>query len=201
MVDPEPRDINERMEAQLLQRRVVMARGALDDQLAARVAAQLMWLDGSGDGVIDLHVDTPGGPLATAFTVMDTIELLGVPVHAHCLGRVEGSGVGVVAVCERRTAARHAQFHLVEPRAEVSGRAAELERWAEHHQRQLAQFVNRLATATGRPAEHVEAELVAGRWMDAEAAVAYGLIQEIAPPGRGPTRPPGSPPMGYGRPA
>jgi ATP-dependent Clp protease protease subunit len=198
MFDPFSDRLDERLHAGLLQQRTVTLRGQLDGRLAGHIAAQLMWLDGSGDTAVELVVDTPGGDLQSAFSVMDTIDLLGVPVHARCTGRVEGSGIGVIAACERRYATAHTQFHLCEPTVEVFGRASDLERSAQHHQHQLAELVARIVAATGRPGEHVEAELGTGRWMDARTAVDYGLIHEISGPRRGQDRPPGSPPMGFG---
>jgi len=189
----EPRDLD----AQLLERRTVLLWGPLDDERAGLAAARLMWLDGSGDAAVELHLDSSGGPLHAAFTLIDTIDLLGVPVHAHCRGRVEGSAIGVLAACDFRAAAPHAQFHLIEPPSEVSGRAADLAQWADHHQRELAQFVARLSATTGRPQEHLEADLANGRWMDATTAVEYGLVQEVTTPRRGPASPPRPGMMGF----
>lgn len=179
----------DRLQAQLAEQRIVLLRGVLDDDLAGQVAAQLMLLDASGDDAVTLHVDSGGGPLHAAFTVIDTIDLLGVPVETVCVGRVEGAAVGVVAAAPRRQAARHARFRLSEPTSSVAGRAAELEAWAEHHQAQLARFVERLALATGRPAEHVEADLSIGRWLDAPGAVRYGLVDGLWEPGASPRLP------------
>ena len=183
---------------ELFSRRLVMLRGELDDQLAGQVAAELMMLDGSGDEAVVLHVDSTGGPLHAAFTVIDTMDLLGVPVEVVCVGRAEGSAVGVVASGVRRYASRHAQFCLAEPDTSVSGSARDIEAWAVEHQRQLDRYVQRLAGATGRPGEHVEADLAAGRWLGAEEAVAYGLIDGLwgGDPGSPPRRPIGFGPPG-----
>lgn len=170
--------------ARLFDRRVVFLRGELDDRMAGQVVAQLMTLDATGDDVVDLHVDSAEGTLEAAFSVMDTIDLLGVPVHATCVGRAEGPAVGVVAVAERRRAAPHARFRLCEPRSSFEGRAADLERWARHRQAQLAGFVARLAEATGRPGEHLEADLCSGRYLDATEAVSYRLVDEVWQPSR-----------------
>jgi ATP-dependent Clp protease protease subunit len=170
---------------QLFQQRIVQLRGPLDDASAGRAAAELMALDALGDSSVQLYLDSSGGALSSAFTLIDTIDLLGVPVHVTCVGRVEGTAVGVLVAGERRTAAPHARFHLVEPTWSGEGNATELVGWVEHHQAELASFVRRIAEATGRPAEHLEADMALGRWMDAEEAVAYGLVHEIWKPKRG----------------
>lgn len=188
------------LEAQMLERRTVLMRGPLDDHRAGRVVAQLMMLDADGDDEINLQIDSGGGPLQDALTVMDTIDLLGVPVRAVCMGRAEGSALGVFAVATVRLAAPHARFRLAEPSSETAGNAAAVTEWARQALIVLGQFVQRLASATGRPGEHLEAELSLGRWLDAEEAVAYGLADDIwrPPAGREPAprgplgfRPPG----------
>jgi ATP-dependent Clp protease protease subunit len=184
----------DRIRTRLFERRVISLQGVLDDRLASQVAAELMMLDGSGDGSVGLLVDSGDGTLQAAFTVMDTIDLLGVPVHATCIGRADGPAVGVVAVSHHRRASPHARFGLRAPRTEIAGSAADLERWAGHHLAQLDSFVARLAQATRQPAEHLEADLYAGRYLSAEEALAYGLVDEIWSTGGHDSRRP----LGYG---
>jgi ATP-dependent Clp protease protease subunit len=183
----------------LLERRIVLLRGDLDESLAGEVAASLMMLDATGDGAVDLQVDSAGGSLEAAFTVIDTIEALGVAVHATCVGRAEGSAVGVIAASGRRSAAPHGRFRLVEPTSTVGGTAGDIERWAEHRRGQFARFVDVLARATGRPQEHIEADISAGRWLSAAEAVEYRLVDRLWEP-RSERRapPPDGPRFGYG---
>jgi ATP-dependent Clp protease protease subunit len=95
----------------------------------------------------------------------------------------------VVAAGARRSAAPHAQFHLKEPEVAAHGNASQLAAWVEHHAVELGAFVRRIADATGHPAEHVEADLSLGRWLDAQEALRYGLVDEVWSPGRGPAGP------------
>jgi ATP-dependent Clp protease protease subunit len=185
----------ERVRGELFGRRVVLMRGELDDDLAGQVTAELMMLDATGDEPVVLHVDSTGGSLLAAFTVIDTMDLLGVPVEVVCVGRAEGAAVGVVAAGAYRYASPHAQLRLSEPSSSVSGSARDIEAWAAQHQRQLARYVQRLAEATGRPGEHIEADLATGRWLSAEEAVAYGLVDGLWRAGPGPTS---RRPIGFG---
>jgi ATP-dependent Clp protease protease subunit len=165
---------------------VVRLWGPLDDATVAKACAEMMALDATGDDPVQLYVGSTGGPVHAAMSLIDTMDLLGVPVQVTCLGRAEGAAVGVVAAGARRVAAPHAQFHLSEPEVSVSGNASQLAAWAEHHRVELERFVQRLAGATGRPAEHLEADLSLGRWLDAEEALRYGIVDEIWAPARRP---------------
>jgi ATP-dependent Clp protease, protease subunit len=187
----------EALRARLFEQRIVSLRGPLTDEVAGLACAELMTLDASGDSAITLFVDSGEGTLSAAFSLMDTIDLLGVPVNATCMGRADGPAVGVMAVAHFRRASRHARFHLSAPSSSVAGTAADLERWAVHHQQQLDSFVSRLSEATHRPLEHVEADVYAGRYLTAEEAISYGLIDEIWQSDRSGSSPPDRPPLGF----
>lgn len=167
------------LQARLFERRTVLVVGVLDDARAAELAAQLMTLDALGDAPIAIHLDSADGTLEAAFALMDVVDLVGCPVHATCLGRLEGPPVGVFAVADVRRIARHAHLRLKEPHVDFAGSATDINRWAEHHRRHLERFVARLAEAVGRPFERVEADVEAGRYLDAAEAVAYGIADEI----------------------
>jgi ATP-dependent Clp protease protease subunit len=163
----------------MFERRVVFLTGPLDDTRASDVAMQLMALDALGDEPISLFLDSGEGTLDAAFALIGTIDLLGVPLHATCVGRAEGPAVGVLAAADHRRAGRTSRFTLSAPKVSVTGRAVDIDEEARRHVRDLDRFVRRLAESTGRPLEQVEADVEIGRHLDAREALAYGLIDEI----------------------
>ena len=106
----------------LFEQRTVLVRGELTDVLASETGAALMTLDALGDSRITVQLDVTGGGLDAAFSVMDVIDLLGVPVEVRCVGRAEGPGVGILAVGSHRVVAPHARIRLVDPSASAAGR-------------------------------------------------------------------------------
>jgi ATP-dependent protease ClpP protease subunit len=119
---------------------------------ASRVSAELMTLDAEGDTAISLRIDCGDGSLALALTLMDVIELLGVPVHALCMGQVGGPAVGVLSVCSHRSAMPSTRFSLREPTTEMQARARDVEQWAQLRADEWSRFTERLAAAAGRTA-------------------------------------------------
>jgi ATP-dependent Clp protease protease subunit len=168
------------MRARLFERRVVVLDGDLDDATAGRIAAELMTLDALGDERVDLLLNSGTGTLEAAFTVMDVVDLLGVPVHVTCVGRAEGPSLGVLAVGTHRAAVPHATLRLSVPANGYSGRAADVVRWAAEQHRQLERFAERLAAATSRPVAWLVDALHERRLVEPAEAIRLGIVDEIA---------------------
>lgn len=175
----------------LFEQRTVFLRGTLDEKTAGDAAAELMTLDATGDSGITLMLDAAGTTLTSAFTVMDVIDLLGVPVRAVCMGRAEGAAVGIQAVCQHRSAGPNARFRLRDPDIQTAGTASQLTQAVEHHAEQLRRFHQRIAQAVNQPVEVVATDFADGRYLDANEAKRYGLVDEIV----------GRPPLAVWRPS
>ncbi|HET6792922.1 MAG TPA: ATP-dependent Clp protease proteolytic subunit, partial [Acidimicrobiales bacterium] len=145
--------------------------------------AALLTLDALGDDPIELRIDAPDGSLDAAFSLIDVIGTLHVEVRTVGLGLVGGPAVGVLACGRDRSLSPHARVRLAEPRTEVAGRASDIQAAVAEHQRQLERFNRHLAAASGQPLEHIEADMQQGRYLDAEQALAYGLVDRVLGPG------------------
>ena len=176
--------LGEDLRDRLLERRIVLASGRLDDAMATELAARLMYLDGIGDDPIELRYSCSDGDLGAAIAVADTVELLGVELRATAAGTLGGPALLPFAVATRRLAHPHATFRLVEPEVEIRGRATDIAAEAERHAALATSFHRRLAHATGRPVELVEADFASHRVLSAEEALSYRLIDEICAPRR-----------------
>lgn len=168
------------LQEKLFERRIVLITGPLDDALAAEVAAQVMALDAAGDAPIEIHLDSPDGTLEAAFVSIDALDVLRAPVHAYCRGRVGGPALGVVAAADRRVSAPHARFRLGQPTARFTGTPEEIAARSRQQTELLWRLHARLAQVTGRPAEEIAEDMRRGRHLDAQEALVYGLIDEIA---------------------
>ncbi len=185
------------LRARMFEQRVVLVNDALDDALAGRVATELMMLDASGDSAVRLLLNSSDGTLSGAFTLIDVIDLLGVPVHATCIGRAEGPALGVLAVAARRHAIPHARLRLCEPREAFSGRADDIASWAARRDTDLERFCARLAEATRRPAPWIADAMREGRVFDVAEAIRTGLLDGVAPPGAAPVQHLDGRPIGF----
>jgi ATP-dependent Clp protease protease subunit len=174
----EPGDPRSWMERQLFDRRIVLLSGRLDAEMANAVGVALM----TGDDPVQLQIDSSDGTIDAALSLMDVVDLLGVPVHASCIGQVAGPAVGVLAVCSHRTISPHAHLRIFEPSIEVQGNAQQLRQLASLHLERWTVFCSRLAAITGQPVDRLQEEASAGRYLSADEAVAYRLVDEVAIP-------------------
>ena len=179
----------DRLAERLLEQRVVALAGELDADATNRAVAELALLDASGDEPVRLRLTGVSADLDAALTLVDTLDLMGAPVHATALGTLTGPAVAVLAVADRRVAGPHATVYLCEPRSARGVPGRDLAALAAERARQLRRLQERIAAACGRPVDELAEDMRAGRTLTAEEAQAYGLVDAVHPGGRlGPAR-------------
>ena len=165
--------------AELLAQRRIVLRGAIDDEIATTVIAQLLFLASEAPHPISVHIDSPGGPVAAGLAIRDSFDALGVPVRTHGAGNVGGVAVLILSHGEvgQRTIARHARVSLDsiisgDGGGDVVAQAAELARTQAIVDRLLAEDTEQLSDDIARDRE-------ARRRFSADEAVAYRLVDRV----------------------
>jgi ATP-dependent Clp protease protease subunit len=171
-------DWQDQLYARLLEKRIVMASGVLDEQAATSLSAQLLTLDAEGNDPIRLELQNLQADLPAALAVMGVLDVVRAPVRAHASGEIRGSALGVLAACPRRLAYPNASFALAEPRLELGGTVTTVTERQQQAERMLDSLYYRIAEATGREADEVRADARRGRTMTTAEAIGYGLIHE-----------------------
>jgi ATP-dependent Clp protease protease subunit len=166
-----------RLHERLLEKRIVLASGILDDDAAARLSAQLLTLDAEGDQPIRLELQNLRAELPAVLTVMGILDVLRVPVHACVSGEISGPGLGVLASCPRRSGYPNATFVLAEPRLQFGGTVTSLTAREQQLTRMLDTLYFRLAEVTGREVDQIREDSRRRRSLTTAQAIGYGLIQ------------------------
>jgi ATP-dependent Clp protease, protease subunit len=161
----------------LLEKRIVLASGILDDQVAARLSAQLLTLDAEGDQPIRLELQNLRAELAGALTVMGILDVMRVQVHACVSGEISGPALGVLVSCAQRTGYPNATFTLAEPRLEFGGTVTAVTARQQQVTRMLDTLYFRLAEVTGRETDEIREDARRRRSLTTAEAIGYGLIQ------------------------
>lgn len=172
--------LQDRLYERLLQHRIVLVSGVIDDEAATRLSAQLLTLDAEGDGQIRLELQNPRAELPAALTLMGVLDVLRAPVLAFASGETGGASLGVLASCPRRVAYPNASFTLSEPRVQFGGTYSAVAAKEQQARRMVDSLFYRLSEATGRPADEIREDARRCRTLTAAEAIGYGLITERA---------------------
>jgi ATP-dependent Clp protease, protease subunit len=178
-LEPGPIGLDRDVADRLLEQRVIIVGGRLDDSVASRVAAQLLLLDARDTSPIDMHLACADAELEPSLALAGAIDLVESPVHAIARGTLRGPALAVLCAAQHRVAHRHTMFILLSPQFSGNGTAAELATLADQHERQVARMRDLIVDATGRTEQEIGKDLDTGRVLGADEAKDYGLVTEL----------------------
>ena len=165
----------------LLDARTVVVSGEINQELAARVIAQLTALAADSSDPITVVINSQGGHVESGDTIHDYLRFIEPPVRMLGTGWVASAGalIYVAVPVERRFCLPNTRFLLHQPAGGVRGTSSDIAIEAEQILR-MRDRVNRIfARQTGQPVERIEEDTNRNFWLSAEEAVAYGLVGRI----------------------
>jgi ATP-dependent Clp protease protease subunit len=166
----------------LLENRIVFMIGEISYQRAAEVIMKMLYLDNLKRGSeISLYINSPGGSVDDTMAIYDTICFVNSAVATYCIGRAQSGAAIILAAGTKgkRFALPHAKVMLHQPWGGVSGQAADIKIQAEEILKAKTMINEILAKHTGQSVDRIAAETERDRFMTAEEAREYGLIDEV----------------------
>jgi ATP-dependent Clp protease protease subunit len=166
----------------LLENRIIFLIGEINYARATEVIMKMLYLDNMKKGrEISLYVNSPGGAVDDTLAIYDTMRFVGSPVATYCIGRAQSGGAVILAAGTKgsRYALPHAKIMLHQPWGGVTGQAADIKIQAEEILKAKQTINGLLAHHTGQPLEKIIAETERDRYMTADEAKDYGLIDEV----------------------
>ncbi|MEE1940307.1 ATP-dependent Clp protease proteolytic subunit [Streptomyces sp. TRM 70361] len=170
--------------SRLFEERIVLLGTPIDDAVANDVMAQLLHLEHSAPGRdISLYINSPGGSFTAMTAIHDTMRFVGCDIETVCLGQAASAAAVLLAAGTpgKRLALPGARVMIHQPSlAEpVRGQARDLEIQAQEMLRTRHKLEELLAEHTGQPLERVRQDIERDLFLDAGAAVAYGLVDRL----------------------
>jgi len=166
----------------LLENRIVFLIGEISYARAAEVIMKMLYLDNlKRVSEISLYINSPGGSVDDTMAIYDTIRFVSAPVATYCIGRAQSGAAVVLAAGTKgkRHALPHAKVMLHQPWGGITGQAADIKIQAEEVLKAKTMINEILAEHTGQPIDKIAAETERDRYMTAEEAKQYGLIDEV----------------------
>ncbi len=166
----------------LLENRIVFLIGDISYQRAAEVIMKMLYLDNlKRKSEISLYINSPGGSVDDTMAIYDTMCFVSSPIATYCIGKAQSGAAIILAAGTKgkRHALPHAKVMLHQPWGGVSGQASDIKIQAEEILKTKTMISEILAKHTGQPAEKILAETERDKYMTADEAFEYGLIDEV----------------------
>jgi ATP-dependent Clp protease protease subunit len=168
--------------SRLLRERVVFFGSVLDDDVGNVIVAQLLFLESEDpERDIALYINSPGGSATALFAVYDTMQAIRPDVATWCVGQAASAGATLLAsgAPGKRHALPNARILLHQPHGGVEGQSEDIRIHADEIVRQRRRQEEILSAHTGQPIERIRADTDRDFILDADAALAYGVVDHV----------------------
>ena len=168
--------------SRLLKERVIFLVGEVNDQVANLIVAQMLFLESENpDKDINFYINSPGGAVTAGLAIYDTMQFIKPNVSTMCIGQAcsMGSFLLMAGARGKRFALPNSRIMIHQPSGGAQGQATDIEIQA----REILYIRERLnklyVEHTGQPLEKIELDMERDRFMSAQDAKTYGLIDEV----------------------
>ena len=171
--------------ARLLRDRIIFLGTPIDDMVANIITAQLLYLQMSDPKKdIDLYINCPGGSVTSGLAIYDTIQFLSCDVKTFCIGQAASMAAVLLAAGSqgKRFALPNARIMIHQPWGGVQGQATDISIQAKEILRIKDRLNEILARHCGQAIESIARDTDRDRFMTADEAVAYGIVDQVVPP-------------------
>jgi ATP-dependent Clp protease protease subunit len=171
--------------SRLLKDRIIFLGTEVNDDVANIIIAQMLFLEGEDpDKGITLYINSPGGSITAGLAIYDTMQYVRAPVATVCLGMAASMAAWLLASGQKgmRKALPNSRVMIHQPLGGARGQASDIE----IHAREILYIRERMNKImekhTGQPAQKIKEDTERDRYLSAEDAVAYGIIDNVIMP-------------------
>ncbi|AYD47072.1 MAG TPA: ATP-dependent Clp protease proteolytic subunit [Arachidicoccus soli] len=173
-----------KQEELFLEKRAVYLWGVVDDKSAREVVSKLLLLEADKPGEeIKFYINSPGGVVTSGMVIYDTIKLISSPVSTICMGLAASMGSILLSVGEKgkRFIFPHGEVMIHQPSigGYFQATSADIEIQAEQIEKTKQMGAEILAENCGKTVEQILKDFDRDYYLDAEGAVAYGIVDGI----------------------
>ena len=168
--------------SRLLKDRIIMLSGEINDDTANLVVAQLLFLESEDpDKDIYLYINSPGGSITSGMAIYDTMQYVKPDVSTICIGMAASMGAFLLSCGAKgkRFALPNAEIMIHQPLGGFKGQATDIDIHAKQILKIKDTLNSILAKNTNQPIEKIKSDVERDYFLDAEEAVAYGLVDKV----------------------
>ena len=166
----------------LLRNRIVFVGTGINDQISNLIVAQLLYLSSEDpEAPIQMYIHSPGGQVYAGMAIYDTMQMIPNPISTLAVGMTASFGTILLTAGTKgqRYALPNATIHMHQPLGGAQGQASDIEIQAREILRLKDRLNEILSSHTGQSMDTVEHDTNRDYYMDAKAAVEYGLVDQV----------------------
>ena len=168
--------------SRLLVDRIVFLNGEVNDESAAAIVAQLLFLESQDpDKDISFYINSPGGSVTAGLAIYDTMNYIKCDVSTICIGMAASMGAFLLAAGTKgkRFALPNSEIMIHQPLGGMQGQATDIKIHADRIIKTRDTLNRILSERTGKPLETIEKDTDRDNFMSAAEAMEYGLIDKV----------------------
>ncbi len=168
--------------SRLLKDRIIFVTGGIEDGMASIITAQLLFLESENPKKeIAMYINSPGGHVHSGLAIYDTMQYIRCPVSTACIGMAASMGSLLLAAGEKgqRFATPNSRIMVHQPSGGFRGVASDIERHAEDILTVKKRLNEIYVKHTGQSYETIEKTLDRDSFMSAEAALEFGIVDQV----------------------
>jgi ATP-dependent Clp protease protease subunit len=168
--------------SRLLKDRIVFLGTAIGDEVANAIVAQLLFLQSEDSKApVNLYINSPGGSVSAGLAIYDTMQFISCEVATYCVGQAASMAAVLLSAgtAGKRSALPNARILIHQPMAGMEGSAEDIMIHAKEFAKIKERLNQILLKHTGHPLEKIEKDTDRDRFMSAEEAREYGLIDRV----------------------
>ena len=166
----------------LLKTRSLLLSGEVNKDSADKLIKDMLVLESESNDPIWIFINSPGGDVDAGFAIYDMARFVSCPVYMVGMGLVASAAALILLAvpAERRIGLPNSSYLIHQPLSEMRGNATDIEIHAMQLEKMKAKLNAIIAEATGKSLEIVSQDTDRDHWLNAEEAMAYGLISKIS---------------------
>jgi ATP-dependent Clp protease, protease subunit len=168
--------------SRLLRERIIFLNGPVEDGMASLIVAQLLFLEAENPKKeISMYINSPGGVVTSGLSIYDTMQFIRCPVTTLCMGQAASMGSLLLTAGEKgmRFALPNARIMVHQPSGGFQGQVTDILIHAKEVENLKRRLNEIYVTHTGRDYDTIHSALERDNFMTADAAKAFGLIDEV----------------------
>ncbi len=168
--------------SRLLKDNVIFAVGPIEDQMANLIIAQMLFLESENPNKdIYLYINSPGGSITSGLSIYDTMQFIKPDVSTICVGQAASMAAILLAggAESKRFSLPNSRMMIHQPISGFQGQASDIDIHAKEVLKMKSLVNSILSKHTGKTEKQISKDTDRDNFMDAEAALNYGLIDQI----------------------